>query len=360
MRAAAAAARPTLTRCGSWTAPPRNVLLTGKPQDAGVAAVLAAALRQLDAAGARALLPTQLLPAVPHDCRHCVRAFDYDTPADELEAATDLAISIGGDGAALWAAALFAAQPPPLCAVAMGNVGFLTHTPPTHLPALLDAALRGQQLPVSDADRLRVQLLPAAPPALPADATADVAVDADVPSFFAVNEVAITRGLLEAPLALQVCAAGSSATGTTLTADGLLLSTASGSTAYSMSAGGPMVHPACNALLLTPVCAVPPAPPPLLLPLHTPLDIVLTSAVPSESKQVGAVVDVDARTSFTLPPQQRLRLCGDASPLRLLSSPLQSSSGAERTSGWLNDIQEMLSWNHAPTARRKPPLVHEE
>ena len=146
---------------------------------------------------------------------------------EDLEAGTDMLLSIGGDGTYLSAAEVAARAGIPILGVNFGRLGFLSDCPPEKVaPALLSG-----RYVVEDREVLQSE------------------VDGGAPQY-ALNEIAITR-IGAAMLGVDVTVDGISLP--TIWADGLLVATSSGSTAYSLSVGGPICTPDSQVLILAPV-----------------------------------------------------------------------------------------------------------
>ncbi|MDR9412254.1 MAG: NAD(+)/NADH kinase, partial [Haloferacaceae archaeon] len=155
----------------------------------------------------------------------------HPTPLDEF-AAADLIVSIGGDGTFLFAAAT--AGSTPIVGVNLGEVGFLNAVDPAHAVETVGRLLRdlreGDPLPIRRLDRLAVT---------------GAAVDP------AINEIVIqapTRGAA-APLTLTIDVDEERYLRTE--ADGVMVATSTGSSAYNLSEGGPLIHPTVPAMVVT-------------------------------------------------------------------------------------------------------------
>ena len=147
--------------------------------------------------------------------------------ADALREGTDLILSIGGDGTYLSAAEIAARAGIPLLGVNFGRLGFLSDCPPEKVaPALLSG-----RYVIEDREVLQS------------------AVDGGAPQF-ALNEIAVTR-IGAAMLGVDVTVDGEPLP--TYWADGLLVATSSGSTAYSLSVGGPICTPDSQVLIVAPI-----------------------------------------------------------------------------------------------------------
>jgi NAD+ kinase len=146
----------------------------------------------------------------------------------------DLVVALGGDGTIIHIARIAAISEVPVVGVNLGRVGFLAEMTPETLHKHVDTLARGEFW-------------------IEQRAMLDVEWHGNGSSqrFLALNEVAVSRG--GQPQAVHVRIEIDGADFVTYTADGVLVSTATGSTAYSLAAGGPIMHPASTDLLLTPV-----------------------------------------------------------------------------------------------------------
>jgi NAD+ kinase len=167
--------------------------------------------------------------AVRADDRHRVPTTVEPLPDDALAAASDALISIGGDGTMLGALRLAVREPKPVLGVHLGRLGFLVEVQPPELPAALD------RLAAKDFTVERH-------PCLACDVCGN-----DIVAF---NDVALVRqpgsGFVTATLAVDGQRYGY------YRCDALVVSTPTGSTAYSYAAGGPLVSPASDAVVVTP------------------------------------------------------------------------------------------------------------
>jgi NAD+ kinase len=148
----------------------------------------------------------------------------------------DLAIVLGGDGTLLSAARAVGNRAIPLLAVNLGGLGFLTSITTEDFFPELERALTGAHQ-VTRRKMLKVAL---------------VREGAVVAEYQALNDVVIAKSSIARIVDLETWAGDSFVCG--YKADGLIISTPTGSTAYSLSAGGPIVYPTVNAICLTPIC----------------------------------------------------------------------------------------------------------
>lgn len=155
---------------------------------------------------------------------------------DELPEGCDLIVVLGGDGTLLSAARAVGERQIPLLAVNLGGLGFMMTTGPDELPAALESVGRSD-FRLDSRMVLEARL---------------VRQGADIDRFFALNDVVVANGSVARLLHLAAYADGDYVCG--YRSDGLILSTPTGSTAYSLSAGGPVMAPDVAALSLTPIC----------------------------------------------------------------------------------------------------------
>lgn len=155
---------------------------------------------------------------------------------NEIPARADLIIVLGGDGTLLSVARITHPYNVPVLAVNLGSLGFLTEITLPDLYEVLDKVLTGQF------DFEPRMLL-----------NACLWRDGEkVGEFHVLNDVVINKGALARIVNLEVRVNNQYMT--SYRADGLIISTPTGSTAYSLSAGGPIIHPSMNALALSPIC----------------------------------------------------------------------------------------------------------
>jgi len=154
---------------------------------------------------------------------------------EELKKA-GVALVLGGDGALLKAARRAAPHGVPILGVNLGHLGFLTAVEPAGVKDALLRVFRGEY---SIEERLMLK--------------AEVFREGKkAAAFFGLNDAAVTRGVFARVIEFETLIDGA-VVGTFL-ADGVIVATPTGSTAYSLSAGGPIVHPGVEALIVTPIC----------------------------------------------------------------------------------------------------------
>ena len=182
-------------------------------------------------------------------------------PGREIAGRADLLVVLGGDGTLIHAAGLCDHREVPILGVNMGTLGFLTEVPRERALAMLEKALR-DELPASRRLMFDVQVRH----------HGRVLLEGTV-----LNDAVVSKNALSRLATLEVTIDGRPAT--TYEADGLIVATPTGSTAYSLSADGPIVIPSLDAVLLTPICPHTLTQRPLVLP---PCAVSVRLASPSE------------------------------------------------------------------------------
>ncbi|MBA0658118.1 hypothetical protein Goklo_010354 [Gossypium klotzschianum] len=264
-----------------------------------------------------------------------------------LHTKVDLVITLGGDGTVLWAASMFKGPVPPIVPFSLGSLGFMTPfrilplhelrilvnsyirtkgkffdfaVDSEHFKECLDSVLRG---PVSITLRHRLLCR------VIRDAAKNE-YETEEP-ILVLNEVTIDRGISSYLTNLECYCDNSFVT--CVQGDGLILSTTSGSTAYSLAAGGSMVHPQVPGILFTPICPHSLSFRPLILPEHVTLRIV----VPFNSRS-------PAWASFDGKDRKQLA-AGDALLCSMAPCPVPTACQVDSTSDFLSSIHDGLHWN---------------
>ena len=177
----------------------------------------------------------------------------------ELPGLSDLIIVLGGDGTLLSMARAVGDLGVPLLGVNLGGLGFLTATTLDEMLPSLDAALEGRMV-IEERLMLAARVL---------------RNGAVVCEHIALNDVVITKSAMSRIINLAVSVEGQYATA--YRADGLIISTPTGSTAYSLSAGGPIVAPSVEANVLTPICSHTLTNRPIVVPASHRIEVTIQS-----------------------------------------------------------------------------------
>lgn len=197
----------------------------------------------------------------------------------ELGKASDLLITFGGDGTLL-SVARHAPANVPILGVNMGTLGFLTEVRVDEFPALLEKVLQGEF---------------AVEPRVTFDVSVTGPTHHDGSHYRVLNDAAINKSALARIIEMRVSVAGIFVS--TFRGDGLVVCTPTGSTAYNLSAGGPIIYPTMNAVCITPICPHMLTNRPLVLPDE--LDIEIGIVSPSEGQEIYLTLDGQEGTPLT-------------------------------------------------------------
>jgi NAD+ kinase len=234
---------------------------------------------------------------------------------DELPSAVDLVIVLGGDGTLLAVADRVgqAGRDTPIMGVNFGRLGFLTEvTLPEMLPAL-EAALAGTA-------QLQHRAMLHARAALGAAGAVDHIV---------LNDVVVTKGAISRLIYLAVEVDGAFVTN--VKADGLIIGSPTGSTAYNLAAGGPIVHPGVDALLITPIAPHTLGNRPIVIPGSCRISV--RPAVDSGKDEM--FVTFDGQKGFPFGQGDEVVVTRASRVLRLVTSP---------TRGYYDTLRQKLHW----------------
>ncbi|KAH8828198.1 NADH kinase [Flagelloscypha sp. PMI_526] len=262
----------------------------------------------------------------------------------------DLVVTLGGDGTILHASSLFSTGAvPPVLSFSMGTLGFLL---PFHMDDFAKALRSVFAGTTTTLNRMRLAC------SFYNQSLNKKGEDGD--SWQVMNEIALHRGASPHLNTIDIFVDGQHLT--EAVSDGLIVSTPTGSTAYSLSAGGPIVHPSLSALVLTPIC-------PRSLsfrPLVFPSSSVITLRIGDRSRS-PAGISMDGRTSHTLHPGESVQIQASPFPVPCINrSSIESDSpdGEYSSEGvppgkeddWVRDINNLLQYN--ATFRSKALLRH--
>jgi NAD+ kinase len=236
---------------------------------------------------------------------------------DTLTSGVDVVLAFGGDGTLLEAAGVVAhnRSDAPLVGVNLGRLGFLTEIDRSELTAMLDDLVHGR-------GRIETRLMLEGRIESPAGSPVER---------LALNDIVVTRSALSRMTEMDITVDGQFVSD--VKADGLIVATATGSTAYNLSAGGPIVHPSLDAIVLTPI-----APHTLT---HRPLVLPASAAItlrPTIDAQAEVIVTFDGQYGIRLSPEDLVHVRRAIRPLRLLRT-------SSRT--YFEMLRQKLKWGHS-------------
>jgi NAD+ kinase len=231
------------------------------------------------------------------------------------EASADLAVVFGGDGTLLAAARQLCRCDMPILGVNMGKLGFLAEFNVQHMQKhLLDAL--GGKIPSTRRMMLHVRVLNCSKHTFESPAMNDVAISAG-PNFRMID----------------LCVSQAQSRIAQYLGDGLIVSTPTGSTGYSMSAGGPVLDPTLDAVAITPVAPHLLSVRPMVVGSEEPIRIVANQV------NEGSAVIVDGQVSSSLCNGDTIEVSRLASPVRILTHPGRS---------FFDTLSSKLKWGISP------------
>ena len=190
-----------------------------------------------------------------------------------------LVIALGGDGTYLEAVRMCSGHFVPILGINMGSLGFLTVSPVENLYEIVEKALN-QELESRPRSMLQAQV--------------------EKQTFYALNDIVFERGEQSQLLSLRILSGNHLISD--LKADGLILSTPTGTTAYNLAAGGPILHPEVKAFVMTPICPHSLTNRPTVFPDDQELQIELLN------EQQGARLTVDGQMKIKINKDQKVKI----------------------------------------------------
>jgi NAD+ kinase len=224
----------------------------------------------------------------------------------DLAGQADLVVVLGGDGTLLSMARAVGDVSVPLLGVNLGGLGFLTATTLDEILPALEAVLAGR-MAVEERMLLAARVLRDGRPSV---------------EYAALNDVVITKSAMSRIINLAVSVEGQYATA--YRADGLIIATPTGSTAYSLSAHGPILFPTMDAIVLTPICSHTLTNRPIVLPGHHRVEVTLESAQ-------EVMVTVDGQVGSPLRERDTVEVRQARARIRLVRFPHKDFFSVLRT-----------------------------
>ncbi|KAJ7594642.1 ATP-NAD kinase-like domain-containing protein [Mycena floridula] len=329
--------------------PPKSILIVNKLRTQPVILAIDAFLEHVHSTYPDVRVFHEDRADIPHGAEVWQRA-----KSDKI----DLVVTLGGDGTILHASSLFSAGAvPPVLSFSMGTLGFLL---PFHIDDFAKALESVFQGKATILNRMRLACTFYNADMAQKEIEGDgliLASDEPGPAWQVMNEIALHRGSSPHLNTIDIFVDGQHLT--EAVSDGLIVSTPTGSTAYSLSAGGPIVHPSLSALVLTPIC-------PRSLsfrPLVFPFSSLITLRIGDRSRS-PAGVSMDGRTSHILHPGESVNIQASPYPVPCINrssiTPDASQQGEGAAPGkeddWVRDINSLLQYN--ATFRSKALLRH--
>ncbi|KAG6580343.1 NAD kinase [Phytophthora cinnamomi] len=301
-----------------WDEPPKTVLIVKKPNEPDTTDMLVRLTAWLHK---EKKINVFLEPtvydelALPHTKTWGSKPEDWI----ECQSKIDFVVSLGGDGTVLWVSSLFSKSVPPVFSLAMGSLGFLTPFDAENAVEHLTSVINGGFY-MSLRSRLVGTIYRGCKER---EITGNL---------HALNEIVIDRGPSGALVELNCYCDGLEIT--KIAADGIIIATPTGSTAYSLSAGGSMAHPSVPSMLFTPICPHTLSFRPLIFHDSATLKIEF----PTTSRASACYVSFDGKN--------RVRMeRGDSIVVRVSSYPLPSICRVNENQDWFESMITNLNWN---------------
>ncbi len=233
---------------------------------------------------------------------------------DDLVRNVDMVLVLGGDGTLLSMADRIgeAGLAIPILGVNFGSLGFLTEVTLPELYPSLEAAVAGRA-PIEERLMLR--------------ATTTRGREAFA-SHVALNDVVVTRAARSRLVNLSISVGGEFLT--RVKGDGVIVATPTGSTAYNLAAGGPIMHPAVEGLVVTPIAAHTLTNRPIVIPSGSPVRVQ-----PEMQERDEVSVTFDGQAGYELQPGDEVTVCRASQPLRLIRPSTRS---------YFEVLREKLKW----------------
>lgn len=266
--------------------PIRIVGIVSKPRKEVVSAVVPALFDWLQQHGLEYIYD--------RETASCIEQQERCVPREALSSRADMLIVLGGDGTLLATARSVGERSVPILPVNLGGLGFLTSVTLEELYPVLEQVLAGQHR-ISERPLLQAEVVRAGRLVENHRALNDAVL----------NKTALAR-MIEFDLRIDdiyVCS---------FRADGLILSTPTGSTAYSLSAGGPIVYPVLDAFIITPICPHMLTNRPLVIPDRMSIEVTFRAGAES------VFLTIDGQVGVALQEEDRVVVRKSARVLRLV------------------------------------------
>ncbi len=239
----------------------------------------------------------------------------YAVVIDHIDESIDMLVILGGDGTLLRIAAQASRYAIPVVGINLGTLGFLTEVAVKDRFSALEIILAGN---ITLEQRLMFQARLVGPSGRSEWVSS-------------LNDIVISKGTIDR--LVRLCTWADQQFVASYKADGLIFSTPTGSTAYNLSAGGPIVHPAIASILMTPIC-------PFMLesrPVLLPDDVVVTARLTGQARDVKVIVD--GQPVWDMKEEDSLEVVVNDKKLQLICSPWE---------GYFDILRNKLNWGGKP------------
>ncbi len=202
-------------------------------------------------------------------------------PLNQIGHRCDIMAAFGGDGTLLATASEVGSSGTPILGVNLGGLGFLAEVPLGEMEEAVDDLVAGNY---SLLERMILKVT--------------IYQNGGVKTFFALNDLVVEKGVSPRLILVEICVDGTYLN--TYRCDGVIIATPTGSTAYSLSAGGPLMMPNMEAMIVTPICPHSLTVRPIVLSERSRLELRLVNQVSA------AQINVDGQSSVSLHPEDKV------------------------------------------------------
>jgi NAD+ kinase len=284
----------------------RNIGIISRPRRSSLTEVAPPLLSWLEARGIHVAYDQETASSLPEPSEGRSR--------EQVAAASELLLVLGGDGTLLAAARVAAPRGIPILPINMGSLGFLTSFMLEELYPALEDILAGR-LTISERVMLHAEL-----------ERGDKILDKQT----VLNEVVINKGALARMIELELSIDGVFVC--RYRADGLIVASPTGSTAYSLSAGGPIVHPSVESFIITPICPHTLSDRPVVVGDTSIIEVKLSAGTES------VFLTLDGQKGIPLQATDRVRISRAQQLLKLIQTPNKS---------YFEILRNKLKWGEA-------------
>jgi NAD+ kinase len=266
-----------------------SVGITSKPRKIEIKEIVQPLIQWLDRRGLEVLIDRETRDNLEVDLLCFTRT--------EIAQRAGLIIVLGGDGTLLATARSLDRKSVPLLPVNLGGLGFLTVVTLEEVYSTLESVFAGD-FKTERRARIEAKVL---------------RKDEEIPPFLALNDVVFNKGAIARLSDFEVWVDQKFVT--TYKSDGLIVSTPTGSTAYSLAAGGPVIVPSVSALVVTPICAHTLTHRPIVLPDSATLEVAM------KNHRESVYLTVDGQEAMALRDDDRVALTKSESFVELIQAP---------------------------------------
>jgi NAD+ kinase len=232
-------------------------------------------------------------------------------PRETIPTDVEMIIVLGGDGTLLSVARRVWNKNIPILGVNLGGLGFLTEITLEELYPVLERVLR-DDFEINERDVLNAEV---------------IRRGKQVAEFIVLNDAVINKGALARIIDLETTVNGEYLS--TFRSDGLIISTPTGSTAYNLSAGGPIVYPSLHTIIITPICPHTLTIRPIIIPDHVRIRALL------KSRDEEVTLTLDGQQGFTLEFEDVVEVSKAEGRILLIKSPYRR---------YFELLREKLKW----------------